>query len=134
MGVVDQSTENKMGPRGHMCAHVSAEARIQIKKTTGDQRGGQGEKLILNSDQVTTSLCHRIRTTRIRSSWKRRRRNFPRSNLHNEVHSSRLRLMFVLTAQYSLGRVLVFLSFELYCPKIREPVFIQLLQEIFAVE
>ena len=92
MGVVDQSVENKMGPRGHMCAHVSAEARIQIKKTTGDQRGGQGEKLILNSDQVTTSLCHRIRTTRIRSSWKRRRRNFPRSNLHNEVHSRGLRL------------------------------------------
>ena len=57
MGVVDQSTENKTGSRGHMCAHVSAEARIQIKKTTGDQRGGQGEKLILNSDQVTTSLC-----------------------------------------------------------------------------
>ena len=39
-----------------------------------------------------------------------------------------------LTAQYSLGRVLVFVSFELYCPKIREPVFIQLLQEIIAIE
>ena len=38
-------------------------------------------------------------------------------------------VILVLTAQYSLGRVLVFVSFELYSPKIREPVFLQLLQE-----
>ena len=42
MGVVDQSRENKMGPKGHICAHVCAGARIQIKKNDWRLEGRTG--------------------------------------------------------------------------------------------
>ena len=57
MGVVDQSTENEMGPKGHMCAHISAEARIEIKNDwrSEGRTGGETHLEFRSSDQKPLS-------------------------------------------------------------------------------